>query len=261
MTGDRPDPAAPAVEGAGPIQSAARLGLRPRLFVKGLILIATLVALGYLLKVSGLGSALDTAWIDDQVRGKGVGGEALFVGVGALFIAFGLPRQLVCFLAGYAFGLGLGTALALAASVAGCVLAFFYARLIGRELVEAKFAARIRRVDAFLRDNPMAMTLLIRFLPVGSNLLTNLLAGVSGVRWLPFVVGSAIGYVPQTVIFVLLGSGMNIDPVFRITLSVALFLAAGVLGVYLYRRFRRGRQLDDDLQALIEDDGSVRGGR
>lgn len=227
--------------------------IRPRVFVKGLVLIATLAAGGYLLKITGLGSALDTAWIDDQVRGKGVTGEALFLAVGTLFIAIGLPRQLLCFLAGYAFDLWMGTALALAASVAGCVAAFFYARLVGRELLEARFAARIRRVDDFLRVNPMTMTLLIRFLPVGSNLLTNLVAGVSGVRWLPFVTGSALGYIPQTLIFVLLGSGIHIDPAFRITLSVALFVVSAALGVYLYRRFRHGKRLDDELETLLDE--------
>ena len=49
--------------------------------------------------------------------------------------ALAVPRHIVSFLGGYAFGLGLGTALALAATELGCVLSFFYARLIGRPLV------------------------------------------------------------------------------------------------------------------------------
>lgn len=97
------------------------------------------------------------------------------------------------------------------------------------------------------------MTLLIRFLPVGSNLLTNLVAGVSAVRWLPFMAGSALGYIPQTLIFVLLGSGIHIDPVFRISLSVALFVVSGGLGVYLYRRYRHGKRLDDALETLLDE--------
>ena len=89
------------------------------------------------------------------------------------------------------------------------------------------------------------MTVLIRFLPVGSNLITNLLAGVSSVRPLPFVAGSLIGYLPQTVIFVLLGSGIHVQPMVRSALSVLLFVVSATLGITLYRRLRRGRPLDE----------------
>jgi uncharacterized membrane protein YdjX (TVP38/TMEM64 family) len=223
-----------------------------RVLVRGLIFIASLVAVGYLLQAS----ALDKAWIDTDIRGQGIAGEALFVAVGVLFTAIGLPRQIVAFLAGYAFGLVTGTALAVLAMVGGCVLAFVYARLLGREFVASRFPARVGRIDAFLRDNPFSMTLLIRFLPVGSNLLTNLAAGVSSVGALAFIVGSAIGYIPQALVFALAGSGITIDPVARISLSIALFVFSGILGIYLYRRNRHGRRLDDDLERQIGDDAA-----
>ncbi len=119
-------------------------------------------------------------------------------------------------MAGYAFGLGGGILLSTLASVLGCVLCFFYARLLGRELVMHRFAGRVRRIDDFLEDNPVTMTVLIRFLPVGSNLLTNLVAGVSSVPPLAFFAGTMVGYLPQTIVFVLLGSGIQVDPLWRI---------------------------------------------
>ncbi len=91
------------------------------------------------------------------------------------------------------------------------------------------------------------MAMLIRLLPVGSNVITNLLAGVSSVPLLPFLAGSLIGYLPQTVIFVLLGSGVNVQPVWRTAASVALFVASGLLGVVLYRRMRQGKAFDGTL--------------
>ncbi|MFT5539807.1 MAG: putative membrane protein YdjX (TVP38/TMEM64 family), partial [Alphaproteobacteria bacterium] len=87
--------------------------------------------------------------------------------------------------------------------------------------------------------------LLIRLLPVGSNLLTNLAAGVSGVRAVPFVAGSTLGYVPQTLIFALVGSGLHIEPALRIGASVVLFVVSGMLGVYLFRRYRGTSALID----------------
>ncbi|CUU41970.1 TVP38/TMEM64 family inner membrane protein ydjZ [Blastochloris viridis] len=211
---------------------------------RGLMLIATFVVLGYTLKATGLSDLVDTGWIDSQVKGRGLSGEVIFVAVGAVFTAVGLPRQLICFLAGYAFDLALGTALALVASVAGCVVAFAYARLLGRAIVKHRFPRRIAALDNVLHGHPLSMTLLIRLLPVGSNLITNLAAGVSSVRPLPFIVGSALGYVPQTVVFALAGSGVQLDAELRIAVSAALFVVSGILGVMLYRRYRKTKALD-----------------
>lgn len=222
-------------------------------YLRGLVLIATFVALGYVVKATGLDHAIDEAWIDREIRGRGVAGELLFVAVGLGLTAVGFPRQAVSFLGGYAFGLGLGSGLALVACGLGCAVTFFYARFMGRSLVRDKFAERVRHIDDFLRDNPFSMTLLIRLLPVGSNLLTNLAAGVSGIGAVVFIGGSVIGYIPQTVIFALLGSGIHLDPGLRIGASAVLFVVSGMIGVWLFRRYRKSRALDADV--AIDGDG------
>lgn len=205
---------------------------------KGLVMIAGLVAVGFLARWLGLADALDTAWLDKEVRGQGLSGELLFIAVGACLVAVGLPRQLVAFGGGYAFGLVEGTLVALLAQVMGCAVAFFYARLLGRSLIQHRFGPRVRRMDALLAENTFTSTLLIRFLPVGANVVTNLAAGVSSARALPFLSGSAVGYIPQTLIFALLGTGVQINGSVQIGLSVVLFILSGLLGVALYRRVR-----------------------
>jgi uncharacterized membrane protein YdjX (TVP38/TMEM64 family) len=218
--------------------------MKARLLLKGLLLMASLLAIGWAVEASGLSGHLDSQWVDSSIRGKGSSGWLIYAGIGALAVALGAPRQAVCFLGGYAFGLGLGVVLAEAASIISCIVVFFYSRLFARDLVRHRFAERLDRLDAFLQDHPLSMTVLVRFLPVGSNLLTTMVAGVSSVRPLPFIAGSLIGYLPQTVIFVLLGSGIHVQPFWRTTVSVVLFLLSAVTGVYLYRRLRHGRSLD-----------------
>ena len=226
-------------------------------YLRGVVLIASFVAFGFLVKELGLHGLFDTDWVDREIRGHGLAGDMLFIAVGAALTAVGFPRQAVSFLAGYAFGFWGGTALALAAAVSGCVVAFFYARLLGRSVVKARFPKRIERIDAFLRDNPLSMTLLLRLLPVGSNALTNLAAGVSGVRPLPFFAGSALGYVPQTVVFALLGSGIHLEPEVSTAVSVVLFIVSGALGLYLFRRYRKSRAMDEDVEGALDDDGEA----
>jgi uncharacterized membrane protein YdjX (TVP38/TMEM64 family) len=221
--------------------------LRPRVLVRGLVLIATLVAVGFLIEGLGLKSMFETGWVDAEVRGKGLWGEALFVLVGTAFAAIGLPRQAISFLGGYAFGFVIGTGLALLATMIGAVTTFHYARFMGREFMLRRFPHRIKKLDDFLAGNTAAMALVLRLSPFSNNLAANLAAGVSGVRPLPFFAGSALGYLPQTLIFALLGSGVEVDPVFRTAVSVALFVASTVLGLWLWRRYRTAKGLPEEL--------------
>lgn len=225
--------------------------MTPRIAIKGIVLILVLASAGYLLKQSDLGTMLDEQWLDVHIRGEGLSGRALFVLLAGLLAGIGFPRQAVSFAGGYAFGLVEGTLLALCATVFGCICAFSFARIFGREMIAGKFGDRVRKVDAFLSDNPFSMALLIRLLPAGSNLLTSLTAGVSSAPGLPFIAGSALGFIPRTFIFALAGTGVSIDPAMRIGLSAVLFLISAALGVYLYRRFRHGRSAGDDIDRAL----------
>ena len=117
------------------------------------------------------------------------------------------------------------------AVVSGCIVTFCIARLLLRGFLLKRYSSRIRRVDEFIRDNTFSMTLLIRLLPLGSNWMFNIAAGVSGVRSIPFFLGSALGYLPQMIIFSLVGSGARVDQFWQVAIAMAMFVAAAVLGV------------------------------
>lgn len=223
-----------------------------KLILRGLAVLLSLVAIGFLVQRSGLGSMLDQDWINREVRGKGLDGELLFIGIGMLATAVGFPRQVIAFMGGYAFGFVQGTLFGVLATSLGCLATFVYARLFGRALIADRLGHRIAKVDAFVRDNPFTMTLLIRLLPVGSNVLTSLAAGMSSVAALPFLLGSSVGFVPQTVVFALVGSGVSVDPFWRIGLGVVLFVVSGFLGVYLYRSMRHGKVYDEALERKLD---------
>jgi len=225
---------------------------------KAALFLMSLAAIGWLVQKTGLASLLTTNWIDEEVRGQGVAGEALFVLIGTAFTAIGLPRQIVSFMGGYAFGIVSGVALALLATVLGCILAFSYARIMGQKVVLKRAPRRIRKIDAFLSRSPFAMTLVIRLLPVGSNFLTCLAAGVSSIGAVSFVVGSAIGYIPQTVIFALVGSGSSVSSEIQIVISALLFVISGGVGLMLYRQYGRDVSVSDqdDVQDQCNGQGN-----
>lgn len=222
---------------------------RPHLpvWLRGIFLILSLIGVGLLLKNAGLDHLFERAWIDANVRGHGVQGYGLFLVAGSIMTALGLPRQMVAFFAGYAFGVLNGVLLGAAAALGGCILAFYYARLFGRGVVRRFFPERLQRFDDFIRGHPFSMTLLVRLLPVGSNLVTNLIAGVSKIPRPAFFVASLVGYLPQTLVFALAGSGLTVDSNWQIALSIVLFILSGVLGVRLYRQMRHGRSYAQEL--------------
>ena len=231
--------------------------MSPRFLMSGLVLLTTLVGVGFVAESGVLGEWLSEAWMDRQVRGHGINGELLFLCVGGVATALALPRQVVSFLGGYAFGVVYGTLLALGATGIGCVLSFFYARVVGRPLVNARLGTRVQRLEDFLATHPFWMTVLIRLLPVGNNLVTNLVAGVSTVPAKPFFLGSLLGYVPQTLVFALAGSGVDLGAAWRIGIAGALLVASGVIGVALYRKYRHGATLGEDVDDALEESAGV----
>ena len=225
--------------------------LSSRATFKGLGLIISLALIGYLFDSSDLGNAINETWIDAHIRGHGLEGTLLFLAMGTVFTAVGLPRQIIAFLAGYAFGLIPGTLLGTLAALSGCLVTFLYARLFGRSLLRDRLGQRAARFDRFIHEHPFSMTLLIRMLPVGSNLLTNLAAGTSSARLIPFLAASFMGFLPQSLVFALVGSGINVSPALRIGSAAVLFVASGMLGAWLYHRHRHGLGIDDRVDAAL----------
>lgn len=224
--------------------------MNARVIAKGLALILSLALLGYLFKLTDLGHNLNQDWINEHVRRHGLRGMVLFLAMGALFTAVGLPRQIIAFLAGYAFSIMLGTLLGALAALLGSVLAFSYARTFGKGLLREKLGDRARRFDEFVGQHPFAMTLMIRLLPIGNNALTNLAAGVSSIRPLSFFSGTFLGYLPQTLVFALVGSGVHVAPAWKLGGAIALFVASGILGAYLYRRHRQALGMNSDMKVV-----------
>jgi uncharacterized membrane protein YdjX (TVP38/TMEM64 family) len=184
------------------------------------------------------GLALRGGWGRDALDAPAQAGPLVFVLLGAIACAVGVPRQVVAYAAGLGFGTWGGCLLALLAEILGCAIDFFWARMVARDWAARRIRGRLARLDTQLSRHPFGATLTLRLLPVGSNILLNLLAGVSAVAAAPFLIASAIGYVPQTIVFALLGGGVRVDRDEQLWLAAALFVLASILGIWLMRRIR-----------------------
>jgi len=222
---------------------------------RGLVVIVVLALASFL-----VGDVLDQQWIDTHVRGHGLSGELLFLVAGWLLASVGMSRQVIAFLGGYGFGFLQGLLLSTLVVVAGCITTFYIARYLLRSFLLQRYAGSLNRVGRFVDQNTFAMTVLLRLLPLGSNLMVNVAAGVSGVRSVPFFLGSSLGYVPQMLIFALVGSGTSVDQFWQVALAMVLFVAATLIGIWLYRKYRHGKTLGPQLdrQLGLDDTPSAR---
>ncbi len=214
-----------------PAAEAATRALKPALMA------GAMVAVVMCLPLLGAGSAQST--LVNLVSQGGLRGPAMFLAVATILTAVGLPRQIPAFVAGYAFGAWSGAAIALLSQMIACGADFVWARAVGREFVFRRFGRVLRRVDGALAARPFVTTLTFRLMPVGSNILLNLAAGLSSVRALPFLAASLIGFIPQTVIFAMIGRGSAPSHMNVMAVGVVMFLLSAGLGVFLFTRFRQ----------------------
>lgn len=172
------------------------------------------------------------------------GDTSLYVSALTLFIflafatSIGLPRQVAALVAGLNFGALTGFFIATAATTLGCFITFTVSRYLLRKKITEKFPTKIEKLSALLTEQTFLKALVIRILPLGSNFLTNIIAGVTKVSMSAYVSGSFVGFIPQMIIFSLAGSGIRLGAQSELLISVVLFIIACLLGAYLLKKHK-----------------------
>jgi uncharacterized membrane protein YdjX (TVP38/TMEM64 family) len=153
---------------------------------------------------------VSAAGVQDTVRAAGAWAPALFVALQVLITIPPVPRTLFTLAAGLLFGSTTGLVLAVVATTLSAVVTFWLVRITGGGLVE-RYADRTpvvwtrRRLD---RSGLLAMTSL-RLIPVVPFSLLNYAAGMSGVRFVPYLFGTILGTAPGTASLVVLGDAVT----------------------------------------------------
>lgn len=157
----------------------------------------------------------------------------LFAVVGVLATAVGLPRQLFAFICGFAFGVVPGVALSLVMAICGCAIAFAVSRKFLRTWLLRRYEPLVKSLDALTENDAFWKVVMLRFQPLGTNLMTNLAAGVSQMPARLFLPASVVGYIPQMLVFALIGSGVRVGSTWQLMVSLVLLAVSFVLGLWL----------------------------
>ncbi|ETW99141.1 MAG: hypothetical protein ETSY1_16115 [Candidatus Entotheonella factor] len=164
------------------------------------------------------------------IASMGAWGPLIFTLLTTVVVAVGAPRIWMAALGGFAFGWSAGAALALVGTLGGCWVTFTYARWLGREWVQARIGKRLTKLNDLLQHHGVVMTLVLRAAPIGNSHLSNLMLALSPISRGSFLIGTALGVLPTTVIYTLFGSAASGSTIGRLTTAALLLVTLS--GVY-----------------------------
>jgi uncharacterized membrane protein YdjX (TVP38/TMEM64 family) len=162
-----------------------------------------------------------------------------------------VPGTILTLGAGFVFGLALGVPLVSAGSVLGAIAAFLVGRFYMQDWAAKRVARspRLRALAAVTRHDGFTIVLLARLSPLLPYNVLNYLFGLTAVRFRDYVLGSWLGMLPATVLYVYVGSltktvaalpGDNLEAAWpRRVLLVTGFLATVGLTALIARRATR----------------------
>ena len=167
----------------------------------------------------------------------------VFVVGAVVFTALGGPRQVLSFTCGYLLGGWWGGILSTVLTGLGALLVMTVIKHVGMDWLRERHGPKIERVRRLLAGDTWKWICIIRLMPVGSNLVTNVAAALAGLSRRSVLLGSLPGYLPQSLLFSYAGRGVALQDTSKIWMSLALLLGSTALAWYLYHHGFKQRLL------------------
>src|SRR6266404_807017 len=168
--------------------------------------IGIVLAVKYLHVQEWLKSALD--WI-----GKlGPWGPVIFIALYVVATVLFVPGSVLTLGAGAVFGVALGSVCVSISATLGATAAFLVGRYLARDAIARKIEKheKFTTIDRAVADEGWKIVLLTRLSPVFPFTLLNYVFGLTRVKLSQFVLASWLGMIPGTVMYVYLGSLVNV---------------------------------------------------
>ena len=191
--------------------------------LKPLLVICVLVAGLLVVALSPLKSYLRQVEVMQQhIEALGVWGPLIYMACVFLLISVGVPRLLFCVIGGLAFGFVWGMIWTQIPTLLGYYVVFLFVRWGGRDFV-VRHWPRLERMHKVFHKRAVPTIIVIRQLPI-SGVFINLLLGLSPISHLDFLVGTALGLLPEAIPMTAIGSSA-----LELTAGQGLAYVAGLL--------------------------------
>ena len=144
----------------------------------------------------------------------------------------GFPGTPLTLITGSIFGVWFGTLVALTGNTIGAVLAFLLSRYMFKEKAQSLIAQypRIKKYIARLEERGLSTILFLRLVPLFPFNATNFLLGVTPVTLCTYAIGSFVGMIPGTFLYVYLGGSLRMLSPLHIALSILGIITLIIIG-------------------------------
>jgi uncharacterized membrane protein YdjX (TVP38/TMEM64 family) len=176
---------------------------------KALVLMLTLISL--LLTVAGaywLGG-IDRTVLANWLARQGLWAPLLYVIAYVVATFLLLPSTPLNLSGGAVFGTIWGTCWTTVGAILAAALSFWFSRTVGRSFVQRRFGLGWQQFDREVAGGGVFYIVAVRLLPLLPYGLVNFGAGLSGVRFRDYLLGTAIGTTPGLLPFVMMGDGLT----------------------------------------------------
>ena len=187
-------------------------------------LIAFVIIAVLIFQVTGLGQVIRPEKIRSFILSAGPLAPVLYVVIYSLAPVLFAPGWILTLAGGLAFGPLWGTILTVAGATIGASLSFLVARSMGREFVARLLKGKFKSLDEKSGDHGFQIIFSLRLIPVVPFNALNYVAGISNVKSRDYILGTFLGIIPGTFVYVYLGNSLTNVYSWRFLVAIGLLV-------------------------------------
>ena len=208
------------------------------LIISLLVLIALLTFGQLTIGPKIVNAARDPEKLRAELGGNSVKSQLIFVGIQFLQVLFAfIPGEFVEIAAGYIYGPFLGTVLCVIGVLPATCLIFGLTKLLGRKFTQITLDEKDLKKFSFLNDEKKLTTtfFLLYFFPGTPKDVITYFAGITKIKFLPFILISVFCRIPSILTSTLAGGALGEN---KFVLSLVIFGVTGITVLFGWVMFR-----------------------
>lgn len=140
-----------------------------------------------------------------------------------------IPAWIFAVVSGVIYGPFLGTVYSLIGIFISSISAFYLGRILGRDFLYNMFGNKLKKIDKSLDENGFRYLFIMRVTVVFPFDPLSYMAGMSKMKFRPYIVATMLGVIPETIAFNYLGESLKNIPfsvlVVIVCVGIVIFIA------------------------------------
>ncbi len=209
------------------------------LIISLLVLVALLLIGTFTLGPKLVNAARDPEKLREDIGGNNPRSWLIFIGIQFLQVIFAfIPGELIEVAAGYIYGPFLGTLLCLIGVLPATCLIFGLTKLLGKKFTKITLDEKDLRKFSFLNDEKKLTTtlFLLYFFPGTPKDVITYFAGITKIKFLPFLLISVLCRIPSILTSTLAGGALGEN---KFMLTLVIFGVTGITVIFGWLMFKK----------------------